>query len=140
MRQARSPAGISAKRASAGHADSVYPCFPHRAFRPDLDTFSHPARLAYWRAYWNHASTPIHYPGVARLAWLGADGAVQRMGHEEKAVLFRSVARGMPQRQFLKRQLRQHVIFAVAPDRPARPVERHQAREANEIDKACLVH
>jgi hypothetical protein len=30
---------------------------------------------------------------------------MQRVGHEEKAVLFRSVARGTPQRQFLKRQL-----------------------------------
>jgi hypothetical protein len=28
--------------------------------KPDFDTFSHPTRLAYLRANWNHSSAPIH--------------------------------------------------------------------------------
>jgi len=51
---------------------------------------------------------------------LGADGAVQRVGHEQQAFGCRAVALSVPQRQLVRRQQRPYVVLAVAPDR-ARP-------------------
>src|SRR5580704_9788525 len=39
------------------------------------------------------------------LLWLGADGAMQRVRHKEEPILRRPVALGLPDRQFLRRQL-----------------------------------
>ena len=39
-----------------------------------------------------------------------------------------------------RRQQREHMILAIAPDRPARPVERHQRRKRGEIGKSGRAH
>jgi hypothetical protein len=41
-------------------ADHRFQPFAVTRTKPDFDTFSHPTRLAYLRAGWNHSSAPIH--------------------------------------------------------------------------------
>jgi len=53
---------------------------------------------------------------------LGADRAMQRVGHEQQAVGLGPIALGVPDRELIGRQQRQDVIFAVAPDRAARAI------------------
>src|SRR5260370_23127272 len=71
---------------------------------------------------------------------LHADGAMQRMGHEQEALFLRLVTFGLPDFQFLRRQLWQNVVLAVAPDRSARAVERHYCRKADEVDQTGVAH
>src|SRR6516162_10639571 len=74
------------------------------------------------------------------LTRLCADGAVQGMGHEEETFLLCSVTRRLPDRQLLRRELREHVVFAVAPDRSARAVECHERWKTHEIGEAGVPH
>jgi hypothetical protein len=41
-------------------ADNGFQPFPVARTKPDLNAFSHPARLAYPPARWNHSLAPIH--------------------------------------------------------------------------------
>ena len=65
---------------------------------------------------------------------------MQRVGHKEEPILCRPVALGLPDRQFLRRQLLQNMVFAVAPNRSARAVERHHRRKADEVDQTGIAH
>jgi len=60
--------------------------------------------------------------GKNRVLGLGADRAMQRVGHEQQAVGLGPIALGVPDRELIGRQQRQDVIFAVAPDRAARAI------------------
>src|SRR6266853_1057396 len=71
---------------------------------------------------------------------LGADGAMQRVRHEQEPLGCRTVAFRVPQRQLVRRQQRQYVVLAIAPDRPARPVERDHRGKTDEVDKPRLAH